>query len=317
MSVLQSVAQVGSLIGATIAILNYFGVKPKAGVMPPSRQWKLFLMLGLVALSLGLSGYGFYRSLHPQIVEQIVEINVPQPLKQDAKSGLEYLRIPAGSFVMGCTTGDPQCHCIPVWKCHFEENPAHRVVLSKGFWMGQTEVTVGAYKHSLGIFGGQMPAAPAFNLNWADDKQPMVNVTWNDARAFCNRDSGRLPSEAEWEYAARGMLDSPQYGNIEGIMWYSGNSNGGAHDVGLKSPNYVGLADMLGNVWEWVNDWYDETYYDHSQLADPKGPESGNERVLRGGSWSNGTNLIRLSDRNRDRPTAFNNIYGFRCVQDY
>ena len=184
-------------------------------------------------------------------------------------------------------------------------------------------MTVRAYKGALYGSGKQMPPDPPFNSNWADDTQPMVNVTWDDANWFCILNDGHLPTEAEWEYAAKGRSTVPHYGNTDDIMWHSGNSNNKAHDVKEKSPNYLGLYDTLGNVWEWVDDWYDEKYYSHSPASDPIQNEKGgaeqerNERVLRGGSWAKGPELARLSDRNRADPNIRRQGFGFRCAQNH
>jgi formylglycine-generating enzyme required for sulfatase activity len=121
--------------------------------------------------------------------------------------------------------------------------------------MGQTPVTVGAYKRFAAATGGQMPPAPGFNAGWASDNMPMVNITWNDGEAYCRWSGGRLPTEAEWEYAARGGSTEARYGDLGQIAWYSENSGGRTHEVAQKQANRFGLYDMLGNVWEWVNDW--------------------------------------------------------------
>lgn len=297
-----------------LAGLRWLGLRAKrrntGGSLPSGKSDKL--LIGLIVAGLVASAASLYWNYkHPRIVERVAGM-----IRASNKSGLKYVWIPSGTFTMGCSPTDPECNCLPLWHCHFEENPAHSVTLSKGFWIGQTEVTVAAYKTSLSASGKQMPVAPEFNRNWEHANQPIVNVTWDAAKIFCNWDGGHLPTEAEWEYAARGRSTLPQYGNVDEIMWHSGNSNGTAQDVATKVPNYIGLFDMLGNAWEWVDDWFDEDYYKHSPASDPKGPENGNERILRGGSWSTGPSLNRLSDRNRDYPTTQAHGIGVRCVQD-
>jgi formylglycine-generating enzyme required for sulfatase activity len=158
-----------------------------------------------------------------------------------------------------------------------------------------------------------MPDAPNFNAGWANENMPITNVIWDDATAYCGWMGGRLPTEAEWEYAARGGSTETRYGNLDDIAWYNQNSGNQTHDVAQKPPNGFGLYDMLGNVWEWVNDWYDKNYYQNSPSQDPKGPASGQWRVLRGGSWGTYSRYVRVSNRYGCNPTVRNGPVGFRC----
>jgi formylglycine-generating enzyme required for sulfatase activity len=222
--------------------------------------------------------------------------------------GLKYVYIPPGTFMMGCSPGDSECYG--------DERPAHQVAISKGFWLGQTEVTVGAYKRFAASSRRRMPPAPNFNRGWADQRMPIVNVTWDDAQAYCTWAGGRLPTEAEWEYAARAASTEARYGPLDEIAWYDQNSGHRAHEVGQKRANAWGLFDMLGNVWEWVSDWYDEHYYRNTPSADPQGPGSGTMRVLRGGSWLNYARDGRVSNRVRyDRLLRVEHL-GFRCARE-
>jgi formylglycine-generating enzyme required for sulfatase activity len=161
-----------------------------------------------------------------------------------------------------------------------------------------------------------MPPATKFNPGWSNERMPVVNVSWKDARAYCAWAGGRLPTEAEWEYAARGGSTEARYGPIDEVAWYNKNSGGQTHPVGEKRPNGFGLFDTLGNVWEWVMDWYDEEYYKTSPSQDPPGAASGEFRVLRGGSWGGEARFIRVSSRNGVLPGDWGHGLGFRCARD-
>ncbi len=281
-----------------------------------------------------------------EVSEPLVSTKVVQPIEQppldsmgaakvNPKDGLKYVWIPPGTFMMGCSPGDIECD--------ENEKPSHQVTITKGFWLGQTEVTVGAYKRFAGATGRQMPTEAglqerSLNPGCGNDAMPIVSVTWDDAQAYCVWAGGRLPTEAEWEYAARAGSTAARYGPLDEIAWYAGNSgrqrldseriregdranylkrleeNGNnLHEVGLKRANGFGLYDMLGNVWEWVNDWYDPGYYQNSPSQDPLGTSSGQERAARGGSWGDSPGYVRVSGRNRLFPGYRFDIIGFRC----
>jgi formylglycine-generating enzyme required for sulfatase activity len=226
-------------------------------------------------------------------------------VKEEPKDGLKYVWIPPGTFMMGCSPGDSECAS--------DEKPSHQVTITKGFWIGQTPVTVGAYKRFAGATGRLMPPAPNFNGGWANENMPVVNVTWDDAQAYCGWVGGGLPTEAEWEYAARGGSTEARYGPIDEIAWYRHNSGGQTHDVAQKRPNGHGLYDMLGDVWQWANDWWDQNYYQSSPSQDPTGPASGKEHVVRGGCWFDRSRDVRVSSRNGGDPTYRDRYDGFRC----
>ncbi len=227
-------------------------------------------------------------------------------VRENPQDGLKYVWIPPGTFVMGCSPGDNECYD--------NEKPLHQVTISKGFWIGQTEVTVGAYKRFAAATGRQMPDAPTFNSGWGNDAMPIVDVSWDDANNYCTWMGGRLPTEAEWEYAARGGSTEARYGPIDEIAWYDKNSSGQTHEVAQKRANGFGLFDVLGNVWEWVNDWYDQNYYQTSPSQEPSGPASGRYRVLRSGSWVNSSGDVRVSRRALlYNPADRGHRDGFRC----
>ncbi len=218
---------------------------------------------------------------------------------------LPVVTIPAGTFKMGCSPGDNECN-------DHDENPRHAVDIAKPFEMMATEVTAGQFRTWALSQGYEPPGQP----DWSTDDVPVVNVTWNDAQAFCSFFGGRLPTEAEWEYAARGGSEEARFGPLESVAWFLENSGGKAHPVGKKSANAFGLYDTLGNVWEWCADWYGETYYKEEVKADPAGPSSGKRRVIRGGSWINGPRYVRVSNRYWYRPVRRLAFLGFRCVRD-
>ena len=251
-------------------------------------------------------------------------------VRENPRDGLKYVWMPPGTFMMGCSPGDNECGV--------DEKPSHQVTISKGFWIGQTEVTVGTYKRFAAATRRQMPHDLKFNRRWANDGMPIMNVSWNDAHDFCAWAGGRLATEAEWEYAARGGNTGAGYGPLDEVAWYADNSgarrvdsarlwredqanyakrlaeNGDSfHQVGQKAANGFGLFDTLGNVWEWVNDWYDQNYYQNSPAQDPPGPTSGQYRVLRGGSWINDPRYVRVSFRGRFYPGDRDPYGGVRC----
>ncbi len=204
-----------------------------------------------------------------------------------------------------------------------DEKPEHEVCLDD-FFMDKYEVTQSRWEQLMG-------ANPA---KFIHPDQPVEQVNFYDAQKFVKKSNGecRLPTEAEWEYAAKGGSDSRYYwGNMmdEAYAWYEDNSGPTPHPVGQKMPNQYGLYDMMGNVWEWTEDWY-EPYYQIREKNNPKGPESGEYKVIRGGAFDSSagalrsTNRIWLHPKNRVFPkvTTFgqviNEIYnyiGFRCAK--
>jgi formylglycine-generating enzyme required for sulfatase activity len=229
-------------------------------------------------------------------------------VRDNPKDGLKYVWIAPGTFTMGCSAGDYQCLA--------PEKPPHQVTITKGFWMGQTPVTVGAFKRFAESTGHRIPPAPNFNSGWMNENMPIVDVRWDEAQAYCGWIGGRLPTEAEWEYAARGGSTEARYGSIDDIAWNNNNSGRQTHDVAQKRANGFGLYDMLGNVNEWVNDWYDENYYQSSPAQDPQGPGYGQFRVRRGAGYAGGSMTLRFSSRFRLNPNFRVTDLGFRCGGD-
>jgi formylglycine-generating enzyme required for sulfatase activity len=197
--------------------------------------------------------------------------------------------------MMGCSPGDIECAS--------DEKPAHQVTITRGFWMGRTPATQEAWQHVIG-------SNPSY---FKEANRPVESVSWNEAANYCRAVDMRLPTEAEWEYAARAGTTGSRYGNLDTIAWYSSNSGGATHDVMQKVPNNWGLYDMLGNVWQWTGDWYQDKYSGNNE-TDPQGPASGQYRALRGGSWDGYPRVVRVSFRLGNVPEYSNILIGFRCV---
>ena len=239
--------------------------------------------------------------------------------------GLEFVFVKGGTFEMGKTFGDGVDN----------EQLVHSVTVSS-FYMGKYEVTQKEWKEIIG-------SNPS---DFKGDNLPVEDVSWYDVVEFCNKKSERegltpcysgsgsnvscnfsvngyrLLTEAEWEYAARGGSKSRGYkysgsSNPDDVAWYDGNSGSKTHQVGSKRSNELGLYDMSGNVYEWCWDWYDEDYYRNSPSSNPKGPSSGDARVLRGGSWLFNTELMRCAARSSVIPVGMVSINGFRYARTF
>jgi formylglycine-generating enzyme required for sulfatase activity len=226
-----------------------------------------------------------------------------------------YAFIPAGAFQMGCVASDPHCRD--------DEKPAHLVTLTHGFWMSSTEVTVKAYRLFATAAGGALPKEnTSTNPGWRESGQPMSFMQWDTAQSFCEWAGGRLPTEAEWEYAARGGKDGSVYpwGEAPDRNHANWMGKGGLDkytevaDAGTFLQNPWNLYDIIGNLGEWVADYYGP--YDAAPSTDPKGPDAGKQRVIRGGSWAANEREIRTSVRKAWLPTEYSNNVGFRCVLD-
>jgi formylglycine-generating enzyme required for sulfatase activity len=202
--------------------------------------------------------------------------------KVNVRDGLRYIWIPPGASTLGCSPGDQECFN---W-----ETPPHEVTIDRGFWIGETEVTQKAYQ--------RVTATNPSRYKGPD--LPVEQISWNDALGYCATVGMRLPSEAEWEYAARGGTSSSRYGSLDSIAWYAGNSDDQTHKAGTKAPNRFGLYDTLGNVWEWVQDRHD---VGEKQM-----------RILRGGSFYNLAREQRASNRLWAPPETAHRNMGFRCA---
>ncbi len=223
----------------------------------------------------------------------------------------EMVLVEGGSFTMGDEwgVGEP------------DELPTHEVTL-KGFKISKTEVTVKQYRQFCRETGKSMPTAPSWG--WQDN-HPIVNVNWDDAISYCDWLSDKLgslcalPTEAEWEYAARGGKNGKGFKfsggqGLSGVGWFSDNSNKQTQPVATKKANELGIYDMSGNVWEWCRDWHEGDYYQSSPNSNPKGPSSGSYRVLRGGSWDLESSRCRVANRGDGAPDYRHTRNGFRVV---
>ena len=215
------------------------------------------------------------------------------------------VKVEGGALLMGATKEQENY----AWD---KEEPAHQVTLSD-YYIGETQVTQALWKSVM----GNNPS------NWEGDNLPVEQVSWEDAQEFIKKLNGvtgrtfRLPTEAEWEYAARGGKRSNRYRysgsyNIDEVAWYDGNSEHKTHLVKEKKANELGLYDMSGNVWEWCNDWYGE--YSSDAQTNPQGPKKGSDRVLRGGSCYSFANHCRVSYRGCRTPMNLSYFVGFRLV---
>jgi len=253
---------------------------------------------------------------------------------RDKGTKIEMLLIPPGEFVMGKSEGDDEAK--------ENELPAHQVKLTTAFYLGRYEVTqqqfAGITKATPSEFakfqaptlealmkeGDTKSAAEKKVQSWvapppapdAKEKEwPVETVSWDDSAAFCKKAGLRLPTEAEWEYACRAGTRTLRYGELDEIAWFKKNGRGQTHAVGTKRGNALGLHDMLGGVWEWVNDLYGSKYYATSNAVNPQGPSSGTTRVLRGGSWVSQSLVCRASNRYNRTPANSVNGLGFRVAK--
>ncbi len=247
------------------------------------------------------------------------------PREITTESGVQMILLPGGTFTMGDENGE------------IDETP-HKVTVSP-FFIDKFEVTQEEYERVMGSNPSKVKGR----------KNPVEQVRWSDAVRYCNERSQleglepaydlktwtcrfeangyRLPTEAEWEYAARaGTTTTYSFGSSEANLrqhgWFKANTGGKPRPVGQLRPNSWGLFDMHGNVWEWCNDFYKVDYYAESPQNDPKGPESGDKKVLRGGCWNSTPDACRSAYRYNESPAYTDacfgyDIYGFRCVRSY
>ena len=237
----------------------------------------------------------------------VIPDSLQNPVFQIGDISFRMRRVEGGAFVMGATPDQYDEHTI-------SDKPAHTVVLSP-FYIAETEVTNALWR-------AVMPDR-RFVEDWYDPTQPITYITWNDAQLFLHRLDSltgmpfRLPTEAEWEFAARGGMKSKGYrfaGSdlADSVAWHTGNAGFKKHQVMKKQPNELGLYDMTGNVSEWCQDFFGQYYY--GTEPNPKGPAEGEKRIVRGGSYDNCADNIHISCRQYFLPDEANNCIGFRMA---
>ena len=313
-----------------------------------SNLWKWIVggVSGFVLFSLGIIGISWLSNNNNltvgNSVNNTVNTSTTSSSSQTVKNsiGMEFVKIPSGSFMMGSDKND-------------NEKPIHKVTISQEFWMQKTEVTQSQWQ-------AVMENNPS---NFKGNNLPVENVSWDDAQEFIKKLNAkgegtyRLPTEAEWEYAARAGAtcaritvleqqiailenkpaedrnyeDAKQFvklkkelddcttgdyaGNLDAMAWYKTNSDKKTQAVATKQANAWGLYNMHGNVWEWCQDWYGSDYYANSASVNPTGATSGSDRVLSGGSWHDAAVYLRSAYRSDDTPSFRGDNVGFRVVR--
>jgi len=268
---------------------------------------RLFCLL--TSLLIGIAGYGVLLNTAVAEVVTSAKSEEKQGLKMEMVepfTGIEMVLVKGGCFTMGDVFGDGE----------EDERPVHQVCLSD-YYIGRFEVTQAQWVKVMG-------KNPSSNRDCGPEC-PVDSVSWNDVQQFIerlNKQSGkkfRLPTEAEWEYAARsggkdqkwaGTNDKERLGEF---AWYSDNAGTVMHPVGKKKPNGLGIYDMSGNATEWCLDWYDRDYYKNSPKDNPSGPPAGQRRVIRGGYYED-AGSVRTTKRFNDSPDTVDGTYGFRLV---
>ncbi len=281
---------------------------------------RLLSIGSVILLALIFGGFGLnYLINHPPVTPTLQLVTAP-PINPAAGStwnqtvdGMILLFVPASTFTMGSNVSD-----------QVDEKPEHQVILD-AFWIDKTEVTNKMYAKCVDANKCDPPKEIKSHTRLSYfrdpefDSYPVVYVNWNMAKAYCEWAGRKLPTEAQWEKAARSTVARTypwdDAAPTDLLLNYA-NNVGDTTKVGSypEGASIYGALDMAGNVWEWVNDWYDENYYRSSSLSNPLGPSSGQYRVLRGGSWDTTKNFIRTSKRYRYVSSNSDNTAGFRCA---
>lgn len=291
----------------------------------PKRTFNIIVIAIFTFVFLSLSFFAMGEEKKPQPDDK--QLIPKEKTFKEPVTGMELAPVKGGCFQMGDTFGDgdgfaffsdtqrvaqmeKEKASVGVYSA---EKPVHEVCVND-FYIGKYEVTQKQWQDVMGD-------NPSYFRNC--DDCPVANISWNDTEEFINKlnqktgKNYRLPTEAEWEYAARSGGKNEKYagGNdIDSIAWYSSNSGSKIHPVGQKQPNGLGIYDMSGNVWEWVQDWYDENYYQNSPKDNPKGANGSAYRILRGGSWFSIPLNLRTANRSRLEPADRISDHGFRLA---
>jgi eukaryotic-like serine/threonine-protein kinase len=312
----------GILIGAVILFIlartlwNLRGAQPSQGAVPPDNDTRSAVSQQLEEEQ---QAAGEEQAAQTPDMEQANDVSPTDPSNPPACTaigqswtspidGMSLVCVPDGEFNMGSEDGE------------YDEKPVHKINLD-AFWIDQTEVTNAMYAKFVEETGH--PNVASSQQGNAD--HPVTLVDWNDATAYCQWALRQLPSEAQWEKAARGTDGRPYpWGSQDPdcTLANSSNPSTGYDCVGETQPvgsypagaSPYGALDMAGNTWEWVADWYKSDYFSNSPARNPTGPEDGSYKVARGGCWSNGKNLLRTSTRTENNPGSATNDRGFRCA---
>ncbi|HOZ45101.1 MAG TPA: formylglycine-generating enzyme family protein [Candidatus Hydrogenedentes bacterium] len=284
------------------------------------RRAPLVLML---ALALLLPACGMRKAERPDSPPKAAPSSPeasgpPQPGETRTFAGIEFVWVPPGEFLMGATKTPEDLFRLYQGDLRWYANevPRHPVAITKGFWLGKYEITQAQWQKVMGS-----------NPSGTDPECPVDKISWDDCQTFVaelhtrTNEPFRLPTEAEWEYACRaGGTTEFHFGDgkadLRKYAWFSANSGGQSHPVGKKEPNAWNLHDMHGNVWEFCQDWCDRAYYAKSPKEDPQGPESGEYRMLRGGSFKRSETKCRCSFRSWNKPEYATAGQGLRICRD-
>lgn len=290
---------------------------------PKKRKWILLLSISIAMVILSVIAYLAITSKTAELPKETTGKVPPEVVHPPAKMLEDMVFVEAGTFIMGCDRNKSDCGD--------DELPAHEVTLSS-FFISKFEVTQKLWRSVM----GNNPS------NVKGDNRPVVFVSWKDAIEFCNKLSAkeglepaykidssgvscdlrsngyRLPTEAEWEYVAKGGIKGKTFlyggdNSIDAVAWYKSNSGGTIHEVGMKKANELGIYDLSGNVWEWCWDFYGS--YKATNQNDPKGPISHANRVARGGSWNRDDKFCRTTNRYGFTPDDIGKDLGFRIVK--
>jgi len=328
----QQLGGVQSVTIGGVAATNVVGVNPTTitAVTPPSKSLgaKDVVVTTTAGTATLVGGFTYAQIEWGTVIEMlpdpavvtnaglraaIIATGLPWRVRDNA-SQIEMLLVPPGTFMMGCSPSLQN-------GCESNENPVHQVTLTQAYYLGRYEVTQAQWTAVMGSNPSGFQSASAQVPAAQVPLRPVEKVSWNMIQGFETATGLRLPTEAEWEYACRagtttafnnGSNDDATLGTL---AWFNANAGSQTRPVGQKLANALGLHDMHGNVWEWVEDWYGSNYYAQSPAVDPPGPISGSGRVLRGGGWYDVSFFCRASYRNDGDPGLDVNNIGFRVAR--